>query len=826
MPATLRDRAPSLLPPETLAALESVQRRILWLAALMVHHANHVRPNPDGAKVGGHQASSASMISILTALYFRFLRPGDRVAVKPHASPAFHAVQYLLGRLPRAYLTTLRAYRGLQAYPSRTKDPDGVDFSTGSVGLGAVAPAFAALAHRYAQAHFGHVTSERFIALLGDAELDEGSVWEAVLEEALDGLENLIWIVDLNRQSLDRVIPGIRAARLKRLFEHSGWLVLEAKYGRALQALFAGPGGAELRRRIDEMSNEEYQALIRLPGAALRARLAAAPGYDGAALHAATAATPDDDLPGVIANLGGHDLQELLDVLAQAGSRPGHPTVIFAYTIKGWGLPTAGHPLNHSMLLNDDQIAALGESLAIADGGKWDAFDPDSPEGRLCAETAQRLYPNVQRSTFNVQRSTFGPGLVPDDLGVPVPEMTSTQDAFGRVLLRLADVPGLRERIVTASPDVSVSTNLAGWINKMGVFTPQEHPDYETEAYRLLRWKRGPSGRHIELGISEMNLFMLLGMLGLSAELCGQLLIPVGTVYDPFVCRGLDALIYGLYSGAKFIFAGTPSGVTLSPEGGAHQSAITPSIGAELPQLACYEPCFARELEWAMLDALRACLDREQGHATYLRLSTKPVDQRPFQAALGRIGEAELRRQILAGGYRLVDWRDAAPEADPRYTVTIAAAGAMAPEALAAAGYLQREGVAASVLCVVSPRRLFEGWQAARRANGADPMAWLFRPEERGAPIVTVQDGASHSLAWLGGVYGAPVTALGVDAFGQSGARGDLYRHFGIDAAGIAEAAFAALDPIHEEHEGHEAGEVELQYPASAASLHRPQRHR
>lgn len=789
------ERSPALS-AETLAALDRIQRRVLWLATLMVHHANHVRPNHDGTKVGGHQASSASLVTILTALYFHFLRPGDRVSVKPHASPAFHAVKYLLGRLPREYLTSLRAFGGLQSYPSRTKDPDDVDFSTGSVGLGAVAPAFAALVHRYARAHFGAVTSNRFIALIGDAELDEGSVWEAVLDEALEGLENLIWIVDLNRQSLDRVIPGIRAARLERLFESNGWLVLEAKYGRALQALFARPGGAELRRRIDEMSNEEYQALIRAPGAELRGRLTGAPGYDGAAIGRALADVADDALPAVIANLGGHDLEELLDVLGRAGSAPGRPTVIFAYTIKGWGLPIAGHPLNHSMLLSAEQIEALREAHGIAPGHEWDAFAPDTPEGRLCMEAAARLYGSDNRPPGGREAHAEArpPIAVPDALEVPFPQTSSTQDAFGRILVRLGDVPGLRERIVTTSPDVSVSTNLAGWINKMGVFSPDEHPDYETEAYRLLRWKRGPAGRHIELGISEMNLFMLLGMLGLSAELCGQLLIPIGTVYDPFVLRGLDALVYGVYSGAKFIFAGTPSGVTLAPEGGAHQSTITPSVGAELPRLASYEPCFARELEWLMLEAVRSCLDRERGVATYLRLSTKPVDQRPFEEALRRLGEAELRRQVLAGGYRLVDWRDAAPQANPRYTVTIAAAGVMVPEALEAAAYLQREGVAANVLCLTSPRRLYEHWRASRAGAQAPPLQWLIRPEERRAPIVTVHDAASHSLAWLGSVYGAPLTALGVDDFGQSGARADLYRHFGIDALSIAEAAFDALD--------------------------------
>ncbi len=782
---------PVAITPERLAVLDSIQRRILWLATFMVHHANHVHPNLDGTKIGGHQASSTSLVTILTALYFHFLRPGDRVSIKPHASPAFHAVQYLLGQLPRRYLTTLRAYGGLQAYPSRTKDPDNVDFSTGSVGLGAVAPAFAALAHRYAKLHFGHVTSRRFIALVGDAELDEGNVWEAILDEAMEGLDNLIWIVDLNRQSLDRVVPGIRAARLKRLFAENGWQVLEAKYGRRLQALFQQPGGDALCQRIDDMSNEEYQALIRLPGHEVRLRLCDDPAGRGDQIARVIAEVPDAELPVVLSNLGGHDLAELFDVLAQADASAGRPTIIFGYTIKGWGLPIAGHPHNHSMLLTAEQIEALRIAHGVTPGAEWDAFAPGTPEADLCAEVAARLYPPEKSPVI-----ACNPSLVPDDLDIAIPERTSTQDAFGRLLVRLADTP-IGERIVTSSPDVSVSTNLAGWINKTGVFTPVEHPDYETESYRLLRWKRGPAGRHIELGISEMNLFMLLGMMGLAAELCGQPLIPIGTVYDPFVCRGLDALIYSVYSGAKFIFAGTPSGITLSPEGGAHQSTITPSIGAELPKLRAYEPCYAQEVVWVLLEAIRECCDRVHGQATYLRLSTRPIDQTPFNAALERIGRMELRRQAIMGGYRLYDWRSGHQNAIVRrgdgrpYQVMIAAVGAVVPEALEAAAYLQREGVAVTVLNLVNPKRLFERWRAAR---DRDLLGWLFLPEERCAPIITVQDGASHSLAWLGSVYGVPVTALGVDDFGQSGARADLYRHFGIDPASIAEAAFRMLD--------------------------------
>ncbi|HMP41522.1 MAG TPA: 1-deoxy-D-xylulose-5-phosphate synthase N-terminal domain-containing protein [Roseiflexaceae bacterium] len=777
------DTARPALDHQTLAALEEIQRRILWLATYMVHHANNIRPNHDGTKVGGHQASSASTVTILTALYFHFLQHGDRVSIKPHASPVFHAIQYLLGKLPQHYLPSLRAYGGLQSYPSRTKDPDRVDFSTGSVGLGAAVPAFAALAHQYAQAHFSRVTSQRFVALIGDAELDEGNVWEAVLDESIAGLGNLIWIVDLNRQSLDRVIPGIKAARLKRLFADNGWRVLETKYGRRLQTLFARPGGEMLRRRIDEMNNEEYQALIRLPGEMLRPRLIRFEGDDNAAIAAVIADIADADLPATLANLGGHDLEALLEALEQAGAEPPQPTIIFAYTIKGWGLPIAGHPLNHSMLLSNEQIDALREKLGIAPGNEWAAFDPASLAGQICRSAAERLY--TDEETPNL----IDPQIIPDEIGTGAPAHTSTQDTFGRVLVRLADIPGLGERIVTTSPDVSVSTNLAGWINKTGVFASVEHPDYDSEAHRLLRWKLGPTGRHIELGISEMNLFMLLGMLGLPAELSGQLLLPIGTVYDPFVCRGLDALIYGVYSGSRFIFAGTPSGITLSPEGGAHQSTITPSIGTELPGLDSFEPCYARELEWLMVAALRACCDREHGQSAYLRLSTRPIEQAPFEAALQRIGTGELRRQVLAGGYRLAEGRAAAPDAE--YTIQIAVSGAVVPEALAAAAYLAGQGIAANVLNLVSPRRLYQAWQA----QGAAALEWLIPPDERHAPIITVQDGASHNLAWLGGVYGAPVYACGVDSFGQSGARADLYRHFGLDPLSIAEAAFRACDP-------------------------------
>jgi pyruvate dehydrogenase E1 component len=783
---------------DDLAVLEEIERRVLWLSTNIVHHANNIRPSTDKSKVGGHQASSASVVSIITALYFHFLRPGDRVSIKPHASPAYHAAQYLLGRLDQKYLTTLREYGGLQAYPSRTKDPDPVDFSTGSVGLGAVAPVFAGLASTYGKLHFGDVTSERFISLIGDAELDEGNVWETVAEEAIRGLGNVIWIIDLNRQSLDRVIPGVRAARLKALFAGAGWRVFEAKYGHRLEAVMAGPHGAALRQRIDDMSNEEYQVLIRIKdGVELRRRLTdvADPTYRRA-IQASVSDVPDEILNHLIANLGGHDLPALVDVLNQADAVEDAPAVIFAYTVKGHGLPMAGDPLNHSQLLTQSQMDVLRDSWGIAEDEMWSGFPKDSPEGRLCAEAAARL--NAPPTVGELVSASS----VPATLDVRNPNQTSTQEALGRTMARLADVKGVAERLVTLSPDVATSTHLSGWINKAGVFAMEEAEDFEEAGPKMLKWNPAPTGRHIELGISEMNLFMALGQFGLSYELTGQHLIPIGTVYDPFVCRGLDALIYSLYVGSKMIFAGTPAGVSLSPEGGAHQSTVTPSLGIELPNVIFYEPAFGREVEWTLLDGIRRCCDRENGSSTYLRLSTKAVDQSLFNEPLARFGEAELQRQTLAGGYRIVDRTIAAPSLPDSDVVQIAAGGIMVPEAIEAAARLRAEGIAANVINVTSADRLFNALRTSRRTLLKDAygsrslghLETLIPANERHAPIVTVQDGASHSLAFLGSIWGAQVVPLGVDEFGQSGSRDALYHATGIDADQIVNAAMLALE--------------------------------
>jgi pyruvate dehydrogenase E1 component len=774
---------------ELLGTLERIEQRVLWLAVRIVDHANRERPAEDELKVGGHQASSASMVSLMTALYLHDLQAADRVSVKPHASPVLHAVEYLLGRLDRSYLTRLRDFGGLQPYPSRTKDPYPVDYSTGSVGLGSVAPLFGALADRYVEGHFGSGTGGRYISLLGDAELDEGSVWEAVSEPLTRGLGNVLWIVDLNRQSLDRVVPGIRAAELEQQFAALGWHVLELKYGRRLREAFQLEGGEQLRRRIDEMPNEQYQSLFGASEEVVRATLLETFSAGERRALERLLGRYDGGLSPLVQDLGGHDLADVLDALARAREVRDRPTVLFAYTIKGYGLEIAGRPLNHSALLSGEQIDRFREACGLTPEDEWDRFSEGSAEAELCRGAAERLR--------RPERRLPPPVEVPPSLSDRAPAKTSTQAAFGRIMLELSRVPGLGERLVTASPDVSVSTNLGGWINKAGVWWPEDVPVYDAMEDTALRWRAGRGGRHIELGIAEMNLVLLLGQLGLAAEDQGERLFPIGTLYDPFVMRALEGIVYGGYVGSRFVLVGTPSGISLSREGGAHQSLVTPGIGIETPGLLYAEPCFARELEWLLLDGLRA-LQAPEGEILYLRLTTKPVDQEPFSAALERRGEEGLRADVLAGGYRLRE----PDEGDDR--VLIAACGAIVPEALAAAGQLEEEeGVAATVLALSSPDRLYRDWResrleplrTARAPVQTSHLERLLRDDERGLPVVTVIDGASHALSFLGSALGSRCVPLGVDRFGQAGSQPALYRAYDLSADAIATAALVALEP-------------------------------
>lgn len=763
--------------PEDAETMEKIAQRVRWLATAIVDAANG-RTDPSGLKVGGHQASSASMVELMVALWFHELTAHDRVSVKPHAAPVLHAINYLLGDLDPGYLPTLRAMGGLQSYPSRLKDPDTVDFSTGSVGIGATAALWAAMAHHYLSSHQPDTPEAgRFISLLGDAELDEGAIWEAVAEPSVAHLGELLWIVDLNRQSLDRVVPGIQIERLQGMFEAAGWQVLTVKWGRRISDLFERPGGAELRERLETMPNEEYQRMLRADAGDVAARILAADGSE--LLRALVGDLAPGALAELIRDLGGHDIPLLIDTFDTVDGY--RPTVVFAYTIKGRGLPVEGHPANHAALLTESQMVALAEQCGTSLTDPWRAFEPGSAAGELCRRRGEVLRRDPMATSSELR--------VPATLGRGFRKPTSTQAAFGRFLSDLSrDAPEVAGRVVTCSPDVASSTNLGGWINKTGVWSVNDRHDwFVDDSERVLKWSEMSRGQHIELGIAEVNLVGLLGELGATWSRWGQRLIPIATLYDPFLSRALEPWSYGIYAGGQSILVGTPSGVTLAPEGGAHQSITTPSIGIEQPGCTSWEPAFPQDLEWTMLHAMSQ-VGVPDGTSAYFRLSTRPIDP-----ALARLPEEphllERRRsQVVAGGYRLSAHEAAEDQ------VTLVGVGAIMPEVVAAAESLAQQGVTGGVVCLTSPDLVFRSLQqrGARAPQGSAIIEELF-PRHAPAPLVTVIDGHPHTLAFLAGARGDRARHLGVTEFGQSGSLREVYALHGIDTGAITDAALTLI---------------------------------
>jgi pyruvate dehydrogenase E1 component len=777
----------TLAPIQRLRLLRELERKVLWLSAWTIHHANHIRPNRDGLKVGGHQASCASLATVLSALYFSVLRPEDRIAVKPHASPVFHAIQYLFGHQTREKLERFRALGGAQSYPSRTKDVDDVDFSTGSVGLGVAMTLFSSIVQDYVRLKNlgdGKRPTGRMVALVGDAELDEGNIFEALLEGWKHDVRNLWWVIDYNRQSLDGVVNDRLFGRVAEMFELVGWRVVTLKYGKLLETAFTQPDGAHLREWIDACPNSLYSALVFKGGAgwreALTRDLNQYPGirrileqHDDASLHR------------LMTNLAGNDMQAVVD--AFEGVNDDTPTCFIAYTIKGQGLPFAGHKDNHSGLMTLDQMAGFKKGMGIEDGQEWDKF-----AGLTSAPADLQAF--LDAAPFNAEgrRRTEAPVVaIPAQLTKPNDKKSSTQEGFGKILNAIASEDGeLARHIVTTSPDVTVSTNLGAWVNRRGLFGHTEAEDVfrELKVVSAQLWRQTPKGQHVELGIAENNLFIQLAAMGLSHQLFGARLLPIGTLYDPFIARGLDALNYACYQDSRFMLVATPSGVTLAPEGGAHQSIHTPLIGMGQPGLVSYEPAYVDELAVLMRHGFEY-MQQENGGSIYLRLSTRSLAQPE------RTLTPDQQSDIVSGGY----WY-APPEEGA--DVAIVAMGAVTPEAVAAHESIARDFGGAGLLVLTSPDRLHTDWLAAQRNRGRtaglvdrsmSPIERLLAPLSRDARIVTVMDGHPLALSWLGSVRGQRVVPLGIEKFGQSGDIPDLYRTYGLDSAAIIDAVARAV---------------------------------
>lgn len=768
--------------------LDQVERKIRWLSTWMIHHANHIRPSRDGLKVGGHQASSASLSTLMTALYMNVMRPEDRVAVKPHASPVFHSIQYLMGKQTKQKLVDFRSFGGVQSYPSRTKDTDDVDFSTGSVGLGVGVSLFASLIQEYVNDHsMTDKPKGRMIALMGDAELDEGNIFEALLEGWKKDVRNLWWVIDYNRQSLDGVINDDLFARIQDFFGTVGWEVVTLKYGKKQLQAFDGPAGQALKNWIDRCPNQLYSALTFQGGGAWRAQLQEDLKTE-TDIDQFLASYDDTGLQELMVNLGGHCMETILEAFGNV--KDDRPRCFIAYTIKGYGLPLAGHKDNHSGMLSPDQMTAFKAENNIQDGQEWDLFSGLDVDGEIIEDFLE-MVPFGQRDDLRDTTIYDVPAIA-----APKDKKSSTQIAFGKIMNELASSDSeMAHRMVTVSPDVASSTNLGGWVNKRGVYHARKTDDEfkEKKIPSTLKWMQSPEGQHIELGIAENNLFTMLAAMGLSHDLFDARLLPVGTLYDPFVCRGLDALNYACYQDARFMLIGTPAGLTLAPEGGAHQSINTPLIGMAQDKLATFEPAFADELacimEWSFDYMQRDgsgqseinWLRDKEGGSVYLRLSSRQIEQQQREIS------ATLRHDILAGGYWLKR-----PEGE--ITAVIAYSGAIAPEVLSAYESLVEDMPGLAVLAVTSGDRLNAGWHSAKRAR-EDGQATALSHVERllgevnaDAGLVTIIDAHPTSLSWLGAVWGHRVEALGVEHFGQSGDIPDLYDYYRIDSKAIVNA--------------------------------------
>jgi pyruvate dehydrogenase E1 component len=562
------------------------------------------------------------------------------------------------------------------------------------------------------------------------------------------------------------------------------------KHGALLEAAFREPGGARLRDWIDSCPNQLYSALVFQGGAAWRKRLLDDLGDQGEVTRLIESRS-DAELGRLMTNLAGHDLPTLVEAFGAVDHD--RPVCFICYTVKGFGLPFAGHKDNHAGLMTPAQMEAFRTEQKVRPGHEWDKF-----EG--LGIPAEQLQAYLDRVPF-AKRKKAGrtPQLpVPADLTVPLQPTMSTQGGFGALLNELArEQSALAERIVTTSPDVTVSTNLGAWVNRRGLFARESVADtFKRERVpSTFHWEFSPKGQHIELGIAEMNLFILLSALGLSHHINGERLLPIGTLYDPFIARGLDALNYACYQDARFILVATPSGITLAGEGGAHQSIGTPLIGMAQDGLAAFEPAFVDELAVLLAFALsyiqkdgdgdaseRNWLRDETGGSVYLRLSTRPIEQ------IKRSIDAELRHAIIDGGYWL-------RKPGPNCQVVVAYTGAVAPEAVQAVGLMAEDRRDVGLLAITSADRLNAGWTAAQRArerglvHARSHIERLLADVPENSSIVTVADAHPATLAWLGAVRGHRVRALGVEHFGQTGSIPDLYRHYGIDANAIVAAA-------------------------------------
>ncbi|MEQ9503781.1 MAG: pyruvate dehydrogenase [Deltaproteobacteria bacterium] len=873
--------------PKEVAVIERIARRAFVYATKMIYEANHRDDVMEGdPKVGGHPAACSSCVHIMSALHLGVRQPQDLIAVKPHASPVDHSLNYLMGMFHEPYgrkwlsddegaevMYRLRKFSQdgepvFQSYHAES-DPDGnVYFPSGSVGIPPVVSIYTALAYRYADDHKLRVPKDaHFWSLMGDSEFREGSLMEALPDAAERELGNVTWIVDYNRQNLDgtripnmRGIRGTDASRMERVCVANGWDVIQAQHGRKRLAAFEKEGGAVLRKVLEEaFSDFEFQMLVlRRDGSVVRERLVALDKK----LEKALAEYRDEEVYAIFADLGGHDVAVMLDALRRSKLDPINPTLIVAHTIKGWGLESYAAPGNHNAVPKGDEVEALLESEGLDNDAPFELFAEDTEPGAFLAER-RKIMREGQEAIWalkddNVTRfdSAVQDGL-PETLGVNLKylPLVHTQYVWGQLAAKIIRIGNAYEPIrngnapeeplegdekrwgpaadmfLTMAPDVGTSTNINPAMDDR-IYGPEHSEDYE-QALGVAdrrRPKLAPHedawARHIRFEIAEANCMSAVGAFGKMHDHVGIPFLPVMTVYDFFIKRAFDQLYYNLYWGSSFICVGTPSGVTLAPEGAQHS--WKSDIG--MPNVIIWEPFYSLEIDWILSDAVRRHYLRDNKNRTgvIIRAVTRAVQQPEMMKRLSKAARFEgwseediletTRKDALEGGYFLVDHRGAAGYEPGENVVNIFSMGALGTEALAASDRLLEEGIYANVIVVTCGdllcgnlahdtdyRHLREGLGITgdlhiTRANGASNGAIEIRDRAdlvsvagRRVPLVALVDGEPGIVDNLGSVVGVKAEVLGVRKASKCGRPVDVYKYQGIDGDAVYDACGRVL---------------------------------
>lgn len=881
--------------------LDRICGRVHYMTTQMIWLANNREDAAKGdPKIGGHPAACASSLHITGALHLLVKTGFDYIANKPHAAPVDHTYNYMLDLFLKNGLERFSAdeadaiMHNLRKFPQNGEpvfqsyhshyDPDHHGFlPSGTVGIPPVNAGYLALAYRFAKEHGYDVPDAHFWSILGDSEFREGSCYEAIPDFAERELGNLTWIIDYNRQSLDghritnkKVMNGTDADRIERTMIANGWEVIQVRHGHRRLKLFERPDGEVFRNWLEkDLEDYELQALLLINDmAALRKGLQKTHPKIKKFLDSVN----DSELYWAMRDMGGHDIIALADAMMKSKESKSRPTMIIAHTVKGWGLRNAASQGNHSSLPTQDEIDALREAQELPADKLFSRFDPKAEESKFLKERGDELYnqikqqhqlkdKNLKAFSKRVQEN----GEIPTSFGINL-KMASyphTQWMLGQCTAKLTRIANATEGknektlppdekawkvpaelMVSMAPDVGTSTNLNPAMDGK-IFGVAVVPDYETDFG--VKDKKAPdlipgeekSDRFIRFDIAEGNVMSCMGSYGKMRDYVGVPIIPLMTVYDFFIKRAHDQLFYDLYWKSSFILVGTPSGVTLSPEGAQHgwKSDI------QIPNQITWEPFFCLELDWIMAESIRrhVLLENEGRTGVLIRGVTRGVEQKMFaqwlkrqarfkqdwngqalhpagltiegavdEASVASVSEEQIfeqvRQEVLQGGYYLIDYRGYAGYEPGDNVVNIFAMGALGTEAIKASEALLQKGIYANVIMVTSTDLLL-GNQAHESdyhylkndlgidgslhlqpvPNGGAHPADVATLSGRRIPVVSVHDGEPGLLDNIGSIVGVKHESLAVRKHSKSGRPEEIYAYHHLDSASIVEAVGKVL---------------------------------